>query len=161
MCGASKKTDPPRWAFKRRALPPRSKPIRQFSKKSRKRIGEWSALRDGIIARDGGVCLFCGGRHEKNTAHHVVPRGSGGPDVETNLATIGITFRGFGGCHQAAHNDLRSSKLILLRKLAEIYGVEKDARLAVVDDATAYARALGYVQTAIERGERPSLLGKS
>lgn len=91
--------------------------IRAVSAKARKRIGEWSALRDGVVARDSGVCQFCGGEHQKLTAHHVIPRANGGDDVETNLVTIGITVRGFGGCHASAHADLRSSKMILLRKL--------------------------------------------
>jgi hypothetical protein len=163
--------------LKRTALAPRRRPIVQHSAKARKRIAEWAPLRDAVLARDGGRCLFCDGMHA-TTAHHVRTRATGGLDVETNLASI-FQGRGFHGCHAAAHNDLRSSSLILRRKLAAIYRViaRQDERTGfwrahdarnpyrksfvtseAIDESMALERGLACVQVEIDAGKRPSLL---
>ena len=43
----------------------------------------WRKIRDTIIARDGGVCHYCG--QSGNSVDHLIPRSKGGTDDPTNL----------------------------------------------------------------------------
>jgi 5-methylcytosine-specific restriction endonuclease McrA len=44
---------------------------------------QWKALHDAVLARDHGICRYCG---EKGVqADHVIPRRKGGPDTLNNL----------------------------------------------------------------------------
>ena len=49
---------------------------------------DWPPLRDRVFRRDGHSCRRCGVDDRTLQAHHVVPRGSGGPDHPSNLLTL-------------------------------------------------------------------------
>lgn len=84
---------------RRTALPRNTKPIRRQSKKGRKRAGEWPALREAVLDRDGRTCQLCGATNAHGlTAHHVWHRSLGGPDLEWNLITL-CQGPGRSGCH--------------------------------------------------------------
>ena len=49
---------------------------------------EWIGLRERVWRRDGHACRRCGADDRTIQAHHIVPRGAGGPDVPENLITL-------------------------------------------------------------------------
>ena len=49
---------------------------------------EWIALRERVWRRDSHACRRCGVDDRTIQAHHIVPRGAGGPDVPENLITL-------------------------------------------------------------------------
>lgn len=60
--------------------------------------GITKALRKQIYRRDGWACALCG-RADGLQIHHVVPRGKGGSDEESNLIAL------CPQCHQLAHGE--------------------------------------------------------
>lgn len=46
---------------------------------------DWRALRPKILARDKGICRFCG-RPGADSVDHVIPKSRGGTDAAENLA---------------------------------------------------------------------------
>ena len=49
---------------------------------------DWPPLRDRVFQRDGHACRRCGADDRTLQAHHIVPRGAGGPDHPSNLITL-------------------------------------------------------------------------
>ena len=49
---------------------------------------DWPPLRDRVFRRDGHTCRRCGVDDRTLQAHHIVPRGAGGPDQPSNLITL-------------------------------------------------------------------------
>jgi 5-methylcytosine-specific restriction endonuclease McrA len=61
-------------------------PKHQLTKSSATRRGydsQWQRTSARIIARDGGVCSYCGG--VADTTDHVIPKKRGGTDDDSNL----------------------------------------------------------------------------
>ena len=56
----------------------------------------WRKLAASIIARDHGICCFCG-ETGADTAHHLVEKRQGGNDDPANLRAI------HRGCHNRLH----------------------------------------------------------
>jgi len=52
----------------------------------------WAAISRRVIARDEGVCYFCG-RDGANSAHHLLARRDGGDSSLSNLVAAHV------GCH--------------------------------------------------------------
>jgi 5-methylcytosine-specific restriction endonuclease McrA len=52
----------------------------------------WRQLSLAVIERDG-ACVRCGGDH-RLSAHHVIPREEGGPDVPANLEALCVACHG-------------------------------------------------------------------
>lgn len=48
---------------------------------------EWRRLRRQVLARDGGVCTYCGSRAQPLHCDHVLAFSRGGPTVLENLTT--------------------------------------------------------------------------
>ena len=48
---------------------------------------EWRAIRDAVFARDGGICLRCGSKHDLE-CDHIKPVAHGGKHVFSNLQTL-------------------------------------------------------------------------
>ncbi|MEO6157152.1 MAG: HNH endonuclease signature motif containing protein [Ilumatobacteraceae bacterium] len=59
------------------------------------------ALRAEVLARDGGVCRFCGAVPESPAMHHVRYRSEGGLNVLENLITVHWMFA--PRCHEKIH----------------------------------------------------------
>ncbi|THE63308.1 HNH endonuclease [Salinadaptatus halalkaliphilus] len=62
----------------------------------------WDELRRATLRRDGYACTRCGADDRTLQAHHVVPRGAGGPDELENLLTL------CRPCHGVIHQSNRS-----------------------------------------------------
>lgn len=73
---------------------------------------KWRALAAAVRRRQGGACLICPSGY-RLTAHHVVPRGSGGPDTLDNLVAL------CGHCHSQYEGDKRAGRATDLTRLIE------------------------------------------
>lgn len=53
----------------------------------RRFIDKWQQIRERIIERDNGVCVYCGGRYETMHVDHIIPLSRGGTNDDENLVT--------------------------------------------------------------------------
>ena len=95
-----------------------------------------SKVRDYVLERDQGACRVCGRFLEHPALHHVVFRSQGGPDLPSNLISIGW---GPGHmCHlTVAHGDqARYWRKIFLAivERPELTALQVHRRLAVRSD---------------------------
>jgi hypothetical protein len=60
-------------------------------------------LRAEVLARDGGVCRFCGAAAENPALHHIRYRSEGGLNVVENLITIHWMYE--PRCHERMHSN--------------------------------------------------------
>ncbi|OVE84216.1 HNH endonuclease [Natronolimnobius baerhuensis] len=62
----------------------------------------WEDLRRQTLRRDGYACTRCGADDRTLQAHHIIPRGQGGPDELSNLLTL------CRPCHGVIHQTNKS-----------------------------------------------------
>ena len=55
-----------------------------YSSQRAKNSSQWKKVRKRIIARDQGICAYCG-QENSTTVDHVLPVARGGDDSESNL----------------------------------------------------------------------------
>ena len=67
----------------------------------------WEELRQATLRRDGYACTRCGADDRTLQAHHVVPRGAGGPDSLENLLTLCRPCHGVIHQSNSSFDDVR------------------------------------------------------
>ncbi|ARS91320.1 HNH endonuclease [Natrarchaeobaculum aegyptiacum] len=74
----------------------------------RRGYGEgWDELRQATLRRDGYACTRCGADDRTLQAHHVIPRGAGGPDALENLLTLCRPCHGVIHQSNSSFDDVR------------------------------------------------------
>lgn len=68
---------------------------------------EWETLHQQTLERDGHACTRCGANDRTLQAHHVVPRGAGGPDDLENLVTLCRPCHGVMHPENGSFDDVR------------------------------------------------------
>jgi len=148
--------------IKRSAAPKRKKGPTALSELKRKENERWPGIRRAIYDREGAICQLCRSVHDAWTAHHLDKKRTGF-DAETGMVMIGLATGGggFSGCHRAAHNDLRASRLSLGWSNAKRYECENRVRWLVSEEwpeQLALNQALTEVQREIDAGRLASRL---
>ena len=80
--------------------PHQRKPLRRQSKRGAKKAVLRGALKTRVLARDRG-CVLCRKLDGWLDAHHIEPKGRGGPDEVSNLVTL------CRSCHEEVHRAPR------------------------------------------------------
>ena len=65
---------------------------------------QWDILRRAVLFRDGYHCANCNADDKPLDAHHIVPAGSGGSNLMSNLKTL------CRECHMLIHPWIRANE---------------------------------------------------
>lgn len=77
---------------------------------------DWLDLRERVWRRDDHTCQRCGADDRTIQAHHVVPRGAGGPDYPSNLVTLCRPCHGVMHPGNGSFDDVRAEAPLFPRR---------------------------------------------
>lgn len=80
----------------------RSRVYRKIDKSTDVPREEWRELRAAVLERDNFTCIRCEKKSKNGrglTAHHVLPRAQGGPNILSNLVTLCLACHDYVECN--------------------------------------------------------------